>query len=177
MWWGIPQFLEHWNGGTNHLSCFSHPDIWSLLVIVLYLTYIGKRQRQCPLHRKRYLDNQSINAYHPTKGAQVRTTISWLNLGQLESKWVDHLSPHACIFHNSPTGLHHQCCSSNAIQVQEKQSMCLPHSLEVSTRITYAGGTTEEDDALLEETLCKTTNDHKSKKWRTMNYWEEKLWY
>jgi hypothetical protein len=55
--------------------------------------------------------------------------------------------------------------------------MCLPHSLAVSTRITYAGGTTEEDDALLEETLCKTTNDHKGKKWRTMNYWEEKLWY
>jgi hypothetical protein len=54
--------------------------------------------------------------------------------------------------------------------------MCLPHSLEVSTRIIYAGGRTEEDDALLEETLCKTTNDHKSKKWRTMNYWEEKPW-
>lgn len=131
----------------------------SLLEIVLYLTYIGKRQRECPLHHKPYLDIQSINAYHPTKGAQVRPTISWLNLGQLESKWVDHLSPHACIFHYSPTGLHYQCCSSNAIQVQEKQSICLPHSLEVSTRTTYAGGTTEEDDALLEETLCKTTDD------------------
>jgi len=48
----------------------------SLLEIVLYLTYIGKRQRECPLHHKPYLDIQSINAYHPTKGAQVRPTIS-----------------------------------------------------------------------------------------------------
>jgi hypothetical protein len=44
-------------------------------------------------------------------------------------------------------------------------------------KLIHAGGTTEEDDALLEETLCKSTNDDKSEKWRTMNYWEEKLWY
>ncbi len=50
--------------------------IRSLLVIVLYLTYIGKRQRECPLHCKPLLNNQSINAYHATKIAQVRPTIS-----------------------------------------------------------------------------------------------------